>query len=703
MNCPRCTVGLKNVYTPKGILVDYCPDCQGIWFDRGELFYYSGAPEKITAALAEGLRNEKPSEADCPRCAAKLAEGGLFSDDLVIDRCPSCEGIWLDPSELSALVAAEGSPDGRPGMLAALSAPKGALAELGVAGGDSGDDGEPAPRRRRPFAAGELPRLPNLLLRSVGTFVVLYGLVGVLMIVLFEAGVFPLEVAVMITLASIVINYTISPFLLDLTVSWMMRGRWVAPEELPDHLAKFVAALSAREGIRFRWFGIIDDGTPNAFTYGHVPGNARIVITTGLMRRLSPVELEAVVAHEIGHAVHWDILVMTMASCVPILLYYIFRATADSLKHGGGKKEKDPRAAIMIVSYLAYVISQYVVLYLSRTREYWADRYAAQATGEPNALSRALIKIAYGLAADDGVPESRREEVTARRERMRAFAPLGIFDATSARGLVATSMRGRADKVLQGDGENFSRDSVTGAMQWDLWNPWAMYYELHSTHPLPAKRIEALSQTAEAMGQKPFVTFDAVQPESYWDEFAVDVAIHFLPTAAFLITLGATAAAGLEGASMGFALVAFGLASLVQLWFSYPSAGWPARSIASLLKVIKVSRVRPVPAELSGRILGKGIPGHILSEDLTLDDGTGYIFMDYQQPLAIFNWIFGLRNERFIGTQVTARGWYRRAPVPYFELLELDTHEGTKVCWAPFMKRVTAVLAVIVGLLIALG
>lgn len=703
MNCPRCQVDLKNVYTPKGILVDYCPDCQGIWFDRGELFFYSAAPDKISQALSEGLRGERPSDADCPRCATKLAEGGLLSDDLVIDRCPSCEGIWLDPSELSRLVDAESSLTGKPGMLASLQGSKGALAELGVArpGGDGGADGFDRPKRK-PFASGELPRLPNLLVRSIGTFVVLYGLVGALMIVLYETGTIPLEAAVFLTLASIAFNYAVSPFLLDLMVSWAMRGRWVAPEQLPEHLAKFVAEISKREGIRFRWFGIIDDGTPNAFTYGHVPGNARIVITRGLMERLSPAELEAVVAHEIGHAVHWDILVMTMASCVPIILYYIFRITADSMK-GGGKKDKDPRAAIMIVSYLAYVIAQYVVLYLSRTREYWADRYAAQATNEPNALSRALVKIAYGLAADDGKPGEAREAVTASRERMRAFAPLGIFDAASARGLVASSLRARSKKVLQGDGENFSSESITGAMQWDLWNPWAMYYELHSTHPLPAKRIEALSQTAEAMKQKPFVVFDNIQPESYWDEFAVDLFIHWLPTLSFLGALGAGIALGLEAKAFGMALLAFSLAYFLNLGFSYPGSDYAPASIASLLKVIKVSRVRPVPAELKGKILGKGVPGYILSEDLTLDDGTGYIFMDYEQPLAIFNWIFGLRNDRYIGSEVVARGWFRRAPVPYFELYQMETFDGVKTCWAPFMKRLTAFGAAAVGFLVLLG
>ena len=79
-------------------------------------------------------------------------------------------------------------------------------------------------------------------------------------------------------------------------------------------------------------------------------------------------------------------------------------------------------------------------------------------------------------------------------------------------------------------------------MRWDLWNPWAKWYELNSTHPLVASRLRYLSDQAVHMGLEPYVVFDEVQPESYWDEFLADIAVHLLPLAAFVAVLALAAA-----------------------------------------------------------------------------------------------------------------------------------------------------------------
>ena len=66
-------------------------------------------------------------------------------------------------------------------------------------------------------------------------------------------------------------------------------------------------------------------------------------------------------------------------------------------------------------------------------------------------------------------------------------------------------------------------EHIKGAMQWDLWNPWAGWYELNSTHPLVAKRLNYLGDQAAHLGQEPLFVFDRVKPESYWDDFFVDL------------------------------------------------------------------------------------------------------------------------------------------------------------------------------------
>ena len=119
--------------------------------------------------------------------------------------------------------------------------------------------------------------------------------------------------------------------------------------------------------MRFPWVGIIRDGAPQAFTYGHHPGNARVVISRGLMELLTDEEVEAVVAHELGHAHNWDMALMTLANLVPLLLYYLYRV---GLQFSGGRNNKGGgyTIAVAVGAYVLYVVSEYLFLWFSGTR-----------------------------------------------------------------------------------------------------------------------------------------------------------------------------------------------------------------------------------------------------------------------------------------------------------------------------------------------
>ena len=162
------------------------------------------------------------------------------------------------------------------------------------------------------------------------------------------------------------------------------------------------------------WFGLIHDGAPNAFTYGHHPSNMRIVITQGILDLLEPEEVEGVVAHEIGHGKNWDMLLMTVVQLVPLLLYFLYRT---ALQAGGRGKDGGYRIAVAVGAYVLYIASEYVVLWFSRCREYYADRFAGNVTGNPSALASALVKIGYGLAArGQSPPEDAEAEGTGKKK-----------------------------------------------------------------------------------------------------------------------------------------------------------------------------------------------------------------------------------------------------------------------------------------------
>lgn len=148
--------------------------------------------------------------------------------------------------------------------------------------------------------------------------------------------------------------------------------------------------------------GLIPDRNPTAFTYGLLRSNARIVVTEGLFEFLSEDEARAVVAHELGHIVNRDFILMTMAGMLVQILYQVYAATTRS-----DSSDKKGRGAIVgVAALIGYYIGLYLLLFLSRTREYLADAFSAGRV-EPKPLASALVKIAYGIVTVD-TPRRRR-------------------------------------------------------------------------------------------------------------------------------------------------------------------------------------------------------------------------------------------------------------------------------------------------------
>jgi heat shock protein HtpX len=231
---------------------------------------------------------------------------------------------------------------------------------------------------------GRGEELMKLLFRSLLLMAALFGLVfAVADAYLARHGV-PMWQGLLFAVVCIGLQYWLGPSV----IQWVLRIRWDdSRTELPARNREFLEALCTERGLEMPRIGIIDSATPNAFTFGHVPSDARIVVTTGLLAALTPEESNAVLAHEMGHVEHYDFIVMTLAALAPLLLYQLYAFTRYASK----------TRAVAIGAYLAYWVSQYIVLMLSRTREYFADEYSARVTRTPDALASALVKISGGM------------------------------------------------------------------------------------------------------------------------------------------------------------------------------------------------------------------------------------------------------------------------------------------------------------------
>jgi Zn-dependent protease with chaperone function/Zn-finger nucleic acid-binding protein len=585
--------------TKQGVEIDHCPSCKGIWLDRGEIYYFAKNTKPLIKELKRAEKNAREGELLSPKTGKPMLEMRLF-DRVEVDQCTDTDGLWLDKGELQQVLA--GTDAKLRLALDPAVAPAAAPAPAQ----------EIAPEKLTAYAAGA-KRLPNLGIRSASSLILLYALLGALLIAAVELAEFPPEFAVGIGIVIALIQFLIGPWMMDLSLRWFYQASWVTPDQLPDHLREFVQRVCNKRKMKFPRMGIIHDGAPNAFTYGHHPNNARIVITQGLFDLLDEKEVEAVVAHEIGHAAHWDMLVMTIAYLVPLIAYYVYR-TLIRIRSRGRDRSAGYRIAIAVGAYVVYIISQYIVLWLSRTREYRADHFAGEATGDPSTLASALVKIGYGLAGQEKAKKSKDQE-SSRRPRMEAIGALGIFDSGSARAFAVSS-------VSAGGGTSLDPEHLKGAMRWDMWNPWAKFYEFNSTHPLIASRLDYLGRQAAGMGLQPLVVFDEKKPESYWDEsywdeFFVDVLVMFLP---WILALGLLMAgiAQDDPRLMVLAVTGLGVGMLLKTLFSYRGGVFPRLTVAGLLKKVKVSAVRGVPCTIHGQVIGRGVPGLIWSEDFVI-------------------------------------------------------------------------------------
>ena len=175
-----------------------------------------------------------------------------------------------------------------------------------------------------------------------------------------------------------------------------MNAREVSPAEAPQ-LHGIVDRLCALADMPKPRVAIADIDVPNAFATGRNPSDAVVCATTGILRRLEPAELEAVLAHELSHVAHRDVAVMTIAGFLGVAAGFITRSMFwFGPGIGGGRRDRDEEnnfLLIMLVSILVYAISFLLTRALSRYRELSADRGAAVITGAPSTLASALVKV----------------------------------------------------------------------------------------------------------------------------------------------------------------------------------------------------------------------------------------------------------------------------------------------------------------------
>ena len=520
---------------------------------------------------------------------------------------------------------------------------------------------------------------------SLFTITCLYGLLaGIIILATMLLGGNVL-IAVISGIVIIAVQFLIAPWLTDLSMRFFYKAKF--DKEIPDYLKKFIEDECSKHNVKYPKIGIIDDGAPNAFTYGRTKKDARLVLTRGIFEILTEEEVKAVVGHELGHIVHMDMLVMTAVQVVPLVMYAIYELLAGS---NNSKSDSDDNKAA-IVGYIAlvlYFISQYFILWLSRTREYYADQFSVEETKNPNALAEALVKIGFGLSTAAPTTDEKGKKMQDVSKRN----ALGIFDKNASKAMAVAAV----------DEKGISKSRVKNAMKWEMWNPWAKWYEFNSTHPLISKRINRISELAKSMKKDPYIVFDLEKTEKFAGNFILEVLINIMPTLCFIAGIVAFFFIPQSKLFMliGITILAITLFSLIKYLRAH-KGGYKEATVEDLLGEINVSHVTSVPTIVKGNIIGKGDPGCIFSEDFVIRDKTGIIFLDYNQPLFILNKIFALfKSGKMIDKEITVKGWYRRNPVPFVEIYEYTVDGKTKKVWTYTVTMVLYSIFAIAGIVL---
>lgn len=306
----------------------------------------------------------------------------------------------------------------------------------------------------------------------VGTLAIIIGLSTLFFTVILSlVGSFDLVTLGILVVAFNILQWLISPYLVDALYS---------VREIPEHenprLHEIVEDLSRKSGIKKPRLMLARIPIPNAFAYGSPIGGSRVAVTSGLLKGLEYEEVEAVIGHELGHLKHKDVQTMMFVSLLPAIFYYIGFSLMLSMY--GRRREGSGGAALLGIGFMAFSwILNMFILYLSRLREYYADRHSASIVEDgPRKLSEGLAKIVHTTRT---MRRTRKKS-----QNLNAFKALFIADPDRAEtdSMEISRMRMPSDQKL-----------VQGILSKKL-TTMDKIIEIFSTHPNIVKRLRTLQE-----------------------------------------------------------------------------------------------------------------------------------------------------------------------------------------------------------------
>jgi len=305
-------------------------------------------------------------------------------------------------------------------------------------------------------------------LRVMLTSILVFGLVAAVIGLLINMAGFGGSNSIFVWMAASFVMIGIQWYFGPNIIRWSTGAKELKRESAPE-IFEIVQRLAQKARLPMPKLYMVNNPTRNAFAFGRTQSSSNIAVHAGLLSALNKDEVEGVLAHEIGHINNRDVAVMTLASIIPVMLYYGFLIFGRD-ENGRGS------LATILGAFVAQFIGQLLVMGLSRQREYFADEFSARLTGNPTHLMSALAKITYGQAA--GAKSAGSGNMAS---ALYIAEPSGSKMSVAE---IATAIRAGDEAALTAAIE---KEKKGGAI------------ELLMTHPLTAKRLEKLNRLRKGM------------------------------------------------------------------------------------------------------------------------------------------------------------------------------------------------------------
>ncbi|MBD2211387.1 M48 family metalloprotease [Nostoc linckia FACHB-104] len=492
-----------------------------------------------------------------------------------------------------------------------------------------------------------------------------------------------------VVIAVLVIALALSPWLLDRLLTNFYGQQELPKEQLNNRSREAIRVLQRscqQKGWPFPKLRILPMAAPIALTYGNLARNARIVISQGLLDQLADDEIAVIYATQLGHILHKDFMVMSLMLLVTMIVHRIYQSISEWGNSISSEFGRWPARVLASLTYGIWCLLTGIALWLSKLRLYYSDRAASEITGNPNALTRALLKISIGVAGDI----AKQEQTSWQLESLNLVAPVSHQQSISL-----GSLAGQVP--------------FTSLLMWDNFNPHRRWFTINNSHPLIGDRIQRLSKIARHWHLEPelhLINEQSLRPKKhpFFLQIAPWLGIPLGLLFAGLIWLVWQIAYGLKILNLkwiyedwsfvaGCLLIGFSIGMVIRMNSFFPDIQPHALQtddrLPSLLANPSAIPIDSINVCLAGKLLGRPGISNSLAQDLILQTNTGLVKLHHIPWLGQ-----SINPQDFIGRQITVTGWFRRGATPWIDIQTMQTQNGQTVNSAhPIWSTVIAVAA----------